>query len=136
MRRLLPLLAITLLLPTAVLADEVWSTAQGDLTYEEDIGTVAVLSYPAGDGKGFLFVSGLGGNTDQRTGVFNGYWIAEGDGACDATLKGPNGTESTNWGRIAVAFAEPGFPSALTILSSSCFGEFDASMAGTPVTGN
>ena len=135
--RLNSLLLATLLLPSAALADEVWDTDAGQVIYEADEGDVAILSYDTGGTeRGHLYFPGLGGNFDDR-GVHTGYWIAPGgEGeSCGATLKGVNDIESMYWGRATLVFHEAAFPSAWTLLTGSCFGEPEASIVGTPVTG-
>lgn len=135
LRHVLPI--ALLLLPSDVMADEVWDTSSGQVIYEADEGDVAILSYDTGGAeRGYLYFPGLGGNFEDR-GVFNGYWIAPGGGgeSCGATLTGVNDVASTYWGRAMIVFHESGFPSGWTLMTGPCFAEPAAPVVGTPVTG-
>ena len=135
LRTILPI--AFLLLPGAAIADEVWDTVAGQVIYEADEGDVAILSYDTGsEERGYLYFPGLGGNFEDR-GVHKGYWIAPGgEGtSCGATLTGINDATSMYWGRATIIFHAPGFPTGWTLLTGSCFGEPEAAIVGTPVTG-
>lgn len=122
----------------AAQADEVWSTAIGDVVYEDEIGAYTVLSYPTIDPekRGLVFLQGLAGNYDNRSGQWNGYWVEEngkGDGACMVSIVDHTGVETDNWGRIKLYFTETGFPSAWVAVRGSCFDEPSDALAGLPV---
>ena len=119
----------------AALADEVWNTPAGEVIYEADEGSTAILSYAIGDDKrGYLYFPGLAGNVEDR-GIHHGYWIVPDAGECGAVMKGPNEEESDNWGRATIMFHDKGFPSDWTLLTGICFGEPDTPLVGTAVTG-
>ncbi len=125
-------LAIAALLPFTAAADEVWTTPFGEVIYEQDMGDVAILSYPAGEKmRGHAYFPGLGGNFDDRS-VHWGYWIEPREGPCGATMTGPDGVSSTAWGRAVIIWDESGFPSAFTGLGGECFGEPFASIRAEP----
>jgi hypothetical protein len=124
-------LVLALLLATPAAADEAWTTASGDLTYQQDFGTTAVLSMPFGAGEAHFYVEGLGGNNEARY-IHAGYWLSPDAGPCTATLTGPDGLSSTNWGRISVAFDGPSFPTGMTMLTGLCLGEPDRILRAEP----
>ena len=126
MIRIAALAAASVLAAGPVLADEVWTTAAGDVIYEADVGDTAVLSYPlAGGMKGYLFFPGLAGNSTTR-GVHAGYWMAPGE-TCSSEMTGATGFTSKAWGPVQIIFDTPGFPSGWTLLSAVCFGSTSTS---------
>ena len=115
---------------TPVLADEVWNTEWGQVVYEEEIGDVAIWSYPTDKGRrGWVYFPGLAGNYDHRS-VHAGYWIEDGAGSCMVELIGVDGRRSNNWGRVILVFDGPAFPTSWTALGGDCFDEPDASLRG------
>ena len=120
MIRLAAIAALVLAAGT-VQADEVWTTASGDIIYEGDVGDTAIMSYPlAGGAKGYLFFPGLAGNVTTR-GLHAGYWMAPGE-SCKSEMTGANGFKSKAWGPIQIIFDAPGSPAGWTLLSAVCFG--------------
>jgi hypothetical protein len=127
----LPLLA-TFIALTAMpaLADEVWSTPYGDIVYESDLpNAVAVLSAPReamtgeiGGEPVTVHVLGMTANVVDRTGLFEGYWFAQGNtGYCETQMTAPGGKATNNWGRVRVYFDRPEFPTGFTMLVGTCF---------------
>ncbi len=119
------------------MADEVWSTPGGDVVYEKDLGEVAVLSYPLDQDelRGHAFISGLGGNYDDR-GHFTGYWSEpeiEEDGLCPMAIVDGNGLTTRNWGRVTMTFLDTGFPSSWVAVRGHCFEEPSQHLVGNPV---
>lgn len=108
-----------LLLATPALADEAWMTDGGIVYYQADVGNVAVLQFPYGDGIASLYVEGLPGAMAAR-GTHAGYWIADGAGPCTATLTGPDGYAGTNWGWATIEFDAKVFPSGFTAFMGEC----------------
>ncbi len=119
--------------PITATADEVWETSGGPITYLQDMGAVAVWSFPylaAWPGNvpefanpvGTLYFPGLGGNFDDRS-IHDGYWAVVGSPACSASLTTPEGVTTSRWGRARVIFDNPAFPTSLTLLVGSCFDE-------------
>ena len=106
--------------PTTATADEVWTTARGDLVYESDFGDTAILSLPDGASRVWLYLPGLGGNFSNRS-THQGYWLDERPGDCGAMLYGPDGRGSRHWGRVTVLFDQPAFPSDLSLWLGDCF---------------
>ena len=117
-------------------ADEVWSTAIGDVIYEKDFGTIGVLSYPMDypDMRGHVFISDLGGNYADR-GHFTGYWSEPQmeDPLCDVMIVDADGLETTNWGRISITFLDKEFPSSWVALRGNCFDDPVDHLVGNPV---
>lgn len=112
--------AALLLLSTAAMADETWVTASGPAIYEADIGPTGILSVPMGQGRAHLYFDGLGGNASERF-VMTGYWIGPvGESNCTATLTGPDGKSSANWGLARIAFDRPAFPTGWTVTMGNC----------------
>jgi hypothetical protein len=118
---MLRILLAALMLATPALADEVWISPQGEVIYEEDIGTTAVFSVPIAGIPTRLYIENLGGNFDNRIGVFFGYWVAEADGDCTASLLTPEGRGSNMWGRVELVFDTQNFPSGWTARLGDCF---------------
>lgn len=117
---------------TQALADEQWYSNYGDVIYQEDYGSLAVLSFP-GSHPGrpsFLYVVGLGGNYDNR-GQFDGAWLAQEEGDCGQML-GDNGVESSLWGRATVTFRNSGYPSSFNADLFDCHGEYFDTMKAEP----
>ncbi len=114
-------LALALTVTAEAMADETWDTPAGMVIYEDEIGDVAVWSYPADNGRrGWVYFPGLAGNYNNRS-VHEGYWIEEGRGTCSAELVGADGRRSKNWGRVIVVFDGPAFPTSWTALGGDCF---------------
>ncbi len=101
------------LLPTNAIADEVWSTNQSDVVYQEDRGNTAIWTY--GDERtedsGIIFIDGLAGVTTDR-GSYSGYWAQETSSLrCDTFREGIDGEPTYHWGRFEINFIDPDFPS-------------------------
>ena len=92
----------------AVRADEVWTTQEYDVVYEEDRGQTAVWSY----GKdGTIFIDGLAGVFTDR-GSYSGYWTQPmSSRQCDTFREGAEGEPTYHWGRFEVTFIDSDFPS-------------------------
>ena len=152
MRRLLSLaLAPACLASAGALADEVWSSSAGEITYVNDEGGFAILFQQGGeDGMRNLYVSGLAGNYEDRTGIFTGYWIGLDEGTspdmkgasatdymtgCEAELVAVDGTRGRFWGRVELQFVSPGFPSAFIARTGSCFDDPTETFTAAPITG-
>jgi len=120
----------------AAFADEVWSTVIGDVIYEADINEIAVLSYPleGNEERGHVFISGLGGNYDDR-GHFEGYWSEPslGHSGCQMSIVDENGRTTDNWGRVTITFLESGFPSGWVAVRGKCFEEPKEHLVGNPI---
>ncbi|HID67322.1 MAG TPA: hypothetical protein EYP31_03465 [Roseibacterium sp.] len=127
-------------LPLTATADEAWDTIAGQIVYEQDLGTVAVLSFPydalfpgevpdLAQQRGTLYFPGLGGNSDRRA-IHDGYWIVQGAPLCSASLTTADGTSSQRWGRARVIFDRAAFPTDLTILIGGCMDEPTAILRG------
>lgn len=120
-------------LPLTATADEAWDTPAGQIIYQQDLGLMAVLSFPYAaaypgqvpefaQGDATVYFPGLGGNFDNRS-IHDGYWIIQGAPACSATLTTANGVSSQRWGRAQVIFDRAAFPTSLTLLVGSCMDE-------------
>ena len=112
--------ALLLLAAPPALADEVWTTANGDIVYQEDIGDIAHWRFTTSNAAYDIFLPGLGGNLDHR-GVFSGYFLVVGSDLCGIEMKGPSGWSSSHWGEVVVEFYEPGFPSGFSFYRGECF---------------
>jgi hypothetical protein len=113
-------LVALILFATPALADETWVTADGPAIYEADLGPTGIISVPLGQGRAHLYFDGLSGNTVERY-VLSGYWIGPAtEGACTATLTGPDGLSSANWGLARIAFDRPSFPTGWTVTMGNC----------------
>lgn len=116
------LTAALMLTATTALSDEVWSTATDNIIYLADMGETAILTQKRGNLSFNYYVAGLPGAMEARA-IHQGYWIGSGDGYCEAALTGPDGTSSTAWGRITVAFDQGSFPSGFTMLIGECMAD-------------
>ncbi len=111
------------LCPAAAIADELWDSPAGQIVYQSEIDDMALLSFPLGDGEGMLYIHGMAGNYDDR-GVHYGFWIGDGAGDCAASLTGPDGRSSSDFGSATVVFDDPGFPSGFSAVLVPCMDQF------------
>lgn len=126
---------LAFLLAAPVCADEVWIAETGRIVYLADEYGAAVLSFTDSYGAPAEMVfPGLAGNFTDR-GVHHGYWIGQGDMQCAAGLGRPGAAASLTWGRAIIAFDSPGFPSAFTVLLSSCDEPPNRSLRADPLVG-
>ncbi|MGB3615322.1 MAG: hypothetical protein WBA10_16130 [Elainellaceae cyanobacterium] len=128
-------LMVTLLACTvaqqSALADEVWTTQEFDVVYEEDRGGTAIWSY--GD-DGTVFIDGLAGVYSDR-GSYSGYWVQESSSLqCDTYREGADGEPTYYWGQIDITFIDPDFPSRWYVNIGLCDQEPTIHLDGTPVT--
>lgn len=128
LRYLISALVITLL-PLVSLADEVWTTPEGDIIYEDDVDGMAVLSYPLLDVRAMIYFPGLAGNYSARS-THEGFWIANEPGPCPVVMESPDGVRSRSWGRAVIRFDVPEFPSDVTMWLGSCFNDPDIPIRG------
>ena len=115
--------------PSLALADEVWNSPQyGEIIYENDVGTVGILSVQGNHpgSTAFLYVSGLGGNADHR-GSHTGYWIENAPGDCTTFKTGVDGQSSNSWGELQVTFDNSSFPTGFSAKWGACEGDFSDS---------
>jgi hypothetical protein len=118
-------------------ADEVWDSNAGMVVYLEDQGSTAVLQqmHPR-YGELRVYVRGLGGNYDNRRGVFNGYWIAthpaRAGWTCDVSIVMEDDQTSNVWGRVEMTFTTGGFPTGFVAHTGSCHSDATDSWTGQP----
>ncbi|WP_146636228.1 hypothetical protein [Nioella nitratireducens] len=130
-KAILPALA-ALAFAVPALADEVWSSDTGQIVYLADEYGSAILTFTDTDGtNGELVFPGLAGNFTDRS-VHYGYWVGQSALQCPAALGRPGALTSLSWGMATIAFDDPGFPSAFTVLLADCDGDFDRSIRATP----
>ena len=109
----------------AAVADEMWELPdKSTIYYETDVGATAVFRIDDGNSLVRFYLPGFANQLDDR-GTHHGYWIEDKGGSCDASLTGPDGLASSNWGRIIVTFDETSFPSGWTALVGECFDQPD-----------
>jgi hypothetical protein len=131
--------AICLAFAASASADEVWVLPSGNqITYDRDVGDVAVLTYRAEQGldSGQIFVPGLGGLYEGR-GAYQGYWVEADDAGphCAAALTDAEGRTWSRWGSAHVTFDKPGFPSGIKIKRGDCFSADTQRVSAKPVVG-
>ena len=124
-------------LTAPALADEAWVSNAGTVIYLEDVGTTAVLQqFHPRYGELRVYVPGLGGNYDDRVGLFAGYWIAvdpsRADWSCDVSVVMEDGHVSNVWGRVNIEFMTTGFPSGFDGFTGSCHDEADVRWTANP----
>jgi len=132
-------LALCMLFSAPASADEVWVLPSGNqLTYDRDVGDVAVLTYRAEQGlePGQVFVVGLGGQYEGRS-RYQAYWVEadEAGPACAAALVDAEGRTWRRWGLATVSFASPSFPSRLTLSRGECLSAPSGRITARPVVG-
>ena len=113
------------------LADEVWTTEEYDVIYQEDRNRTAIWSY--GD-NGLVFIDGLAGVYTDR-GSYTGYWVQDSSSLrCDTYREGADGEPAYHWGRFEITFIDPDFPSRWQANIGLCDLEPTIGLNGTPVT--
>lgn len=113
-------------------ADEVWSTEEYDVVYQEDRNRTAVWTY--GDNDGVIFIDGLAGVYTER-GSYNGYWVQETSSLrCDTYREGADGEPTYYWGRFEIAFIDADFPSRWQAKFGLCDRAPVVPLTGTPIT--
>ncbi|MEM6252762.1 MAG: hypothetical protein AAF821_07560 [Cyanobacteria bacterium P01_D01_bin.156] len=130
---LVPLaLIVSALAPQKALADEVWSTEEYDVIYQEDRNRTAIWTY--GD-DGIIFIDGLAGVYTDR-GSYTGYWAQESSSMrCDTYREGTDGEQTYHWGNFKVTFIDSDFPSRWHAQIGLCELEPRIFLNGTPITG-
>lgn len=132
--------AAVLFVSGTALADEVWTSDIGDIVYEDDVDTYAVLSFP-GDGgevRYLAFIDGLAFNYDDRS-RHDGYWTGpsgDGDVTCPVSITDAYGETTDNWGRLEVLFVETGYPSAIVAQRGACFDTPKDMLVAKPLLGD
>ena len=129
-------LAATLLIgiaaPQGALADEVWSTEEYDVVYQDERNRTAIWTY--GDGIGTIFIDGLAGVYTDR-GSYFGYWVQESSSLrCDTFREDANGEPTYYWGQFEITFIDPDFPSRWEAMIGRCDLEPTITLTGTPIT--
>ncbi|MEM6452694.1 MAG: hypothetical protein AAF703_20550 [Cyanobacteria bacterium P01_D01_bin.105] len=125
------LLACGVSAPSA-LADEVWSTQESDVVYEEDRGQTAIWSY---DNGGYIFIDGLAGVVTDR-GSYSGYWTQPTSSRrCDTFRENESGEPTYHWGQFEITFIDADFPSRWYANVSLCDGDQVVHLDGEPITG-
>ena len=120
-----------LYVPKNAYGDEVWSTEEYRVIYQEDRKTTAVWSY--GDELGHIFIDGLGGKFKNR-GSYNGYWVqSTSSRRCDTYREGIDGEPNYHWGRFEITFIDPYFPSRWQAKFGLCDQNPTITLNGTPV---
>lgn len=135
MKKSAVLLTLALLTGTLVsqqaLADEVWSTEEYDVIYQEDRNRTAIWTY--GD-IGTIFIDGLAGVYTDR-GSYTGYWVQETSSLrCDTYREGADGEPTYHWGRFEISFIDSDFPSRWQANIGLCDRETTIPLNGTPIT--
>ena len=116
------------------LADEVWTTEEYDVVYEEDRDRTAIWSY--GDNGGTVFIDGLAGVVSDR-GAYHGYWVQNSSSLrCDTYREGADGEPTYHWGRFDITFVDSEFPSRWHAHIGLCDREPNIPLNGTPVVGS
>lgn len=112
--RLPTLIAGAVFLAAPALADEVWDSNLGQISWLETDGADALLGV-MGEGGGpmiHMVVPGLGADTGGGRGTYTGIWIAsDGEYPCVTEMLRPDGSKSSYWGSFTITFLEDGFPS-------------------------
>lgn len=118
--------------PQAALADEMWSTEEYDVIYQDERNRTAIWTY--GDGVGTIFIDGLAGVYTDR-GAYSGYWVQESSSLkCDTFREDAKGNATYHWGRFELEFIDPDFPSRWVAQIGLCDLEPRITLTGTPIT--
>lgn len=119
------------IIPQRAFADEMWTTEEYDVIYQEDRNRTAIWSY--GD-DGIVFIDGLAGVYTDR-GSYTGYWAQDSSSLrCDTFREGANGEPTYHWGRFEITFIDPDFPSRWHAHIGICDQTPRIPLNGTPVT--
>lgn len=122
------------LFPQKALADEVWTTEEYDVVYEEDRNRTAIWSY--GDNGGTVFIDGLAGVYTGRE-SYSGYWVQNTSSLrCDTYREGADGEPTYHWGSFEIDFLDPDFPSRWEAQIGLCDQPPTIPLTGTPVVGS
>lgn len=123
------------LLAAPALADEVWNSALGPITWETDLGETAVLRLDeaATGGVVRLLVPGLAQDVNGGRGAYSGLWIADtGETACLADVIDPvSGAKSSYWGTFTLTFVGTAFPSDWAGVWGACLDTQFEAISGT-----
>lgn len=112
-------------------ADEMWSTEEYDVIYQEDRNRTAIWHY--GD-DGVIFIDGLAGVYTDR-GSYSGYWVQETSSLrCDTYREGADGEPTYHWGQFEITFIDPDFPSRWQATVGLCDRPPIITLNGTPIT--
>ena len=115
------------------LADEVWTTQEYDVVYQEDRGQTAIWRYGE---NGTIFIDGLAGVSTGR-GSYTGYWTQPTSSqACDTFREDANGEPTYHWGRFEITFIDPDFPSRWYANFGLCDRDPFIHLDAEPVTGD
>lgn len=127
--------SVAAIAPQSAFADEVWSTTEYDVMYEEDRNNTAIWTYGDGDTVlGTIFIDGLGGVTTDR-GSYNGYWTQETSSVrCDTFREDANGEPTYHWGRFEITFIDSEFPSRWYANFGLCDRAPTIHLDATPIT--
>lgn len=126
------------------IADEVWSSAAGEIIYETTLDSgMAIFSMPAdilaldapADARAFIYIPYLDAVPGTR-GYHEAFWIVEGAQYCDMALTGPDGRSSGAWGRAILMFDAADFPTAFTALLGNCTFDPYMPVRAEPVLGD
>lgn len=131
--------ALSAAIAAPALADEVWTTAIGEVIYDHETEDGhAVLTYPIQGQpvRGISYFDGLAGVFEGR-GSFSGVWIEyEGSGAprCPYAIMDPEtGDPRYYWGQTTITFVQPDFPGSWIVQRGYCFEDPSEFLAGEPV---
>lgn len=138
MKRIFLAALISLGLASGVSADEVWTTEEGEITYDRELeaNQMAVFS-----GNGItMYIDGLAGVYTDR-GSYSGIWVLdeapEGEVGCPVAIVRPGTTNSSTafWGQMQITFIDPDFPSVWMAQLGTCFEGLNDTIIARPVTG-
>ena len=131
-------LSLSLLAASPALADEIWTTALGQVAWETDIDTTAVLRLDGEDGVQVIrmFAPDLAADVMGGRGTYTGVWIANvGDTACVVDTVDPLGGKSAYWGTFTITFVHDAFPSDWAGTYGNCLDTPLMPIAGVALVG-
>lgn len=115
------------------LADEMWSTEEYDVVYQDERNRTAIWTYGEEDKVlGTIFIDGLAG-VYQGRGSYTGYWVQESSSLrCDTFREGADGKPTYHWGRFEITFIDPNFPSRWRAKFGLCDRSTSITLNGKP----
>ncbi len=118
-----------------VLADEVWSTEEYDVVYQDERNKTAIWTYGSDEQViGTIFIDGLAGVYKDR-GSYTGYWVQESSSVrCDTFREGADGKPTYHWGKFELKFIDPDFPARWQADFGLCDRKTTIKLNGTPIT--
>ncbi|KNG94297.1 hypothetical protein ATO11_08820 [Pseudaestuariivita atlantica] len=105
------------------LADEVWTSNQGDIVYVGDNNNDAIFAFTYYNGQdAAIILPGFTRQWDYRH-TNLGVWISQVGNACDSEMVHASGVRGTSWGKVKIEWAKTTGPSDFVLTTGDCEAE-------------